>query len=216
MNTSLGPDVTVLPPDWPGPQHKGPRPGDLEHFAPQGLAMAAPMIVRPYGEMADPSYYGAGNTIVHPIKSAPVNDDAGGVIYFSGHVEPDSLKVALGVMAVRKGLMSYAVFTAASDDPQRDNYLEQMRIVQHAALSHFYDASPLGLDDQGIDAGDAIARFIEWQTWKWERDPGAPSLGGVMGGDGDWAKERLAFGFMVENSYWGIYRIWSRAWLVTK
>jgi hypothetical protein len=26
----------------------------------------------------------------------------------------------------------------------------------------------------------------------------------------------VAFGFMVENEYQGVYRIWSRAWLVTK
>ena len=38
----------------------------------------------------------------------------------------------------------------------------------------------------------------------------------MFGGDGDWAKEELAFGCMVENVDLGIYRIWSRAWLVTK
>ena len=37
-----------------------------------------------------------------------------------------------------------------------------------------------------------------------------------MGGDGDMADEVLAFGFMVENSYYGIYRIWGRAWLIKK
>jgi hypothetical protein len=34
--------------------------------------------------------------------------------------------------------------------------------------------------------------------------------------DGDWAKESLCFGFMMENEYHGICRIWTRAWLVTK
>jgi hypothetical protein len=41
-------------------------------------------------------------------------------------------------------------------------------------------------------------------------------IGGTFGGDGDWAKERLCFGVMVENSSWMAYRIWSRAWLITK
>jgi hypothetical protein len=36
----------------------------------------------------------------------------------------------------------------------------------------------------------------------------------AFGGDGERAKESLAFGFMVENAYYGVYRIWSRAWLV--
>lgn len=37
-----------------------------------------------------------------------------------------------------------------------------------------------------------------------------------FGGDGEWARESLAFGFLVENQYHSIYRIWTRAWLVTK
>jgi hypothetical protein len=41
-------------------------------------------------------------------------------------------------------------------------------------------------------------------------------LYGAMGGDGDWAKEELCFGFMMENEYHGVCRIWTRAWLVTK
>ena len=41
-------------------------------------------------------------------------------------------------------------------------------------------------------------------------------LRGTLGGDGDWAKESLAFGFFVENTYWSVYRLWSRPWLVTK
>ena len=40
-------------------------------------------------------------------------------------------------------------------------------------------------------------------------------LRGLFGGDGDFAREELAFGFMVENDYHHVYRIWSRAWLVT-
>ncbi|MEI9999893.1 MAG: hypothetical protein WDO13_12425 [Verrucomicrobiota bacterium] len=41
-------------------------------------------------------------------------------------------------------------------------------------------------------------------------------LRGTFGGDGDWAKESLCFGLLVENNDLGVYRLWSRAWLVTK
>jgi hypothetical protein len=41
-------------------------------------------------------------------------------------------------------------------------------------------------------------------------------LSGTFGGDGDWAQESLCFGFMIENAYHGVYRMWSRAWLITK
>jgi hypothetical protein len=31
-----------------------------------------------------------------------------------------------------------------------------------------------------------------------------------------WAKETLGFGLMVENAYQGVYRVWSRPWLMAK
>ena len=45
---------------------------------------------------------------------------------------------------------------------------------------------------------------------------GDSRIDGKMGGDGDYAVEELSFGFMLENEYNQVYRIWSRAWLVTK
>lgn len=215
MTTSLEPDIVVLAADWPGGEHKGPRPGDLSQFAPQGLALAPPLIIRPYGGMADPSYYGAQGTITHPIRSAPVNDDTGGVIYFSDYVENDELMAALGIMGVRLTSKDYAVFTVESDEPGEDHYLEQMRVIGRGALAHFFAAPADALAEQTLDVGQACQRFIAWQKSKWDGS-GGRSLHGCLGGDGDWAKERLAFGALVENAYWGIFRIWSRPWLVTK
>jgi hypothetical protein len=56
------------------------------------------------------------------------------------------------------------------------------------------------------------------ETVKWNepRHTFSFRLSGTFGGDGYWAKESLCFGFLVENNYRGVYRIWSRAWLVTK
>ena len=79
-SVTLEPDFIISPNGWPalGDGHIGP--GDVEHFVPQGLALAPPPILRPYGSPADASFYGAGSTITHPVKSAPINDDAGGVV----------------------------------------------------------------------------------------------------------------------------------------
>lgn len=63
--------------------------------------------------------------------------------------------------------------------------------------------------------GDLVWTFVQSQQQVWGIY-NTSQLSGVMGGDGDWAKEALAFGLMVENAYHGVYRIWSRAWLVTK
>ena len=64
---------------------------------------------------------------------------------------------------------------------------------------------------------DAFLEFVAAQKLKWNDNyTFSGKLRGAAGGDGDWAKESLAFRFHVENCYWGVYRMWSRPWLVTK
>jgi hypothetical protein len=174
------------------------------------------MIVTPFGGAPAASYYGAQGTITHPIKSAPLNDDAGGVVYFPSDVPPAGIVAALDLFGFRSLIKDYAIFLAAAQKPAEDNFLEQMRILSHAGLAHFYRADTRELAPQRQDAGQAVARFVEWQKQKWEGGSAWQMIDGCLGGDGDWAKERLAFGAMIENSYWGIYRVWSRAWLITK
>jgi hypothetical protein len=60
--------------------------------------------------------------------------------------------------------------------------------------------------------------FVEIQKQKWNEKGRIYSskLRGTASGDNDWARESLGFGFHMENTYWGICRIWSRSWLLTK
>ncbi len=75
-----------------------------------------------------------------------------------------------------------------------------------ASAGYFRQPHPLG---------EIAWQFLENQRERW--GSGFSSrLSGLFGGDGDWAKEELCFGFMVENGYNAVYRLWSRAWLVTK
>ena len=64
------------------------------------------------------------------------------------------------------------------------------------------------------EIGELIWSLIEW--FRQEERAGRYSIQGALGGDGDWARESLAFGFMVENEYYAVYRFWTRAWLITK
>lgn len=212
MPRGMEPDFVVMPAAWPDGPAAGVRPGDVAQFVPQGLAMGPPLIVTPYSGAAEPGFYGGQGTITHPVKSAPLNDDAGGVIYFSRHMEPAGIVAALDHIGFRSGETNYALFLAKAEDPRAENFLEQMRIVSHAALAHFFRCDPEGLAAQTRNAGEAVERFMAWQGEEWDDS----AMAGMLGGDGDWAKERLAFGAMVENSTWGVWRIWSRAWLVTK
>jgi hypothetical protein len=211
--------LTIAPATWPGPALEV-QPGDLTRFVPAGLGMAIPAIMRPWDRVEDvvnrPNYYGFNEPSSHPFFNAPVNDSAGGVIYFNGWVGFEQLEATLALLEVRGDTAEYAAFWGASSTPLNDRYLEQLRLISPYALANLFgvkaqdDTQPLVT--QKLTVSQALRRFIELQREKY----GSSSLNGVMGGDGDWAKESLAFGFMVENSYHGIYRIWSRAWLVTK
>jgi hypothetical protein len=72
---------------------------------------------------------------------------------------------------------------------------------------------------QPISMVEYVAQFVDEQRLKWNNPDGGAfprSLDTLFGGDGDFAKEALCFGFMVENHPWAVYRVWSRAWLVSK
>ena len=104
----------------------------------------------------------------------------------------------------------------ATDQP-KDRYLAQIRIVDFGGMRLFGAVPDPGdvLWQQPIDVAALIAAFIAAQKNIWG-DGMSATLAGTLNGDGDWAREKLAFGFMVENAYNGVYRLWSRPWLVTK
>lgn len=66
-----------------------------------------------------------------------------------------------------------------------------------------------------LTMAEAMWAFVEHEKKEWGTFWGE-KLETTFGGDGDFAREDLSFGFMIENADEGIYRIWSRAWLVTK
>jgi hypothetical protein len=99
-------------------------------------------------------------------------------------------------------------------DPLSERYLDQIRIMRKGTLQHLFQAGPEAAEiaTQPITLGAFIEQYLAEQKAKWFNR----GIYGTFGGDGDWAKEDLCFGFMVENNYWGVHRLWSRAWLVTK
>lgn len=88
-----------------------------------------------------------------------------------------------------------------------------MRFIPRAALAVFGADEPPAKSAPDAKLNDAITAFIAAERTYWYD---TASLSGTLGGDGDWAKEHLGFGFMVENVSHRIYRLWSRPYLVTK
>jgi len=207
---STGEKLIVSPPMWP--KHElDIQPGDLTKFTPYGTGVYG------YQKLDD----------TNPIQKAPIHEPSGGVVYFGSKVYKSDLSYEqcflslLYLLKVKVNWKDYAVFIIESQQPGKDGYLKQMRIVSRFALRFMfgainekeYDSFP----EQELTIGQVLYKFLQdeadkWGT-SWMKDKG---LGGKFGGDGNYACEELAFGFMVENNYHRVYRIWSRAWLVTK
>jgi hypothetical protein len=197
------------------------QPGDLSLFAPMGSGLGGPNLMMPWDTpesiASRVDYYGLHSHSGHPFLGAPVTEPSGGTIYFDDQCNRQDIEAMLRLMGVHDRLTDYAAFLLEATSPE-ERYLTQMRLVSGDALSFLYripdEPQGMALRQQRLSVGEVVWRFIEW--FKREKYEGRYSVDGALGGDGDWARESLAFGFMVENEYLAIYRIWTRAWLVTK
>lgn len=198
----LGGKVRVSPRLWPG-RVLPIQPGDLTKFAPYGNGV--------YGYQR-----GKGN----PFTAAPPQDAAGGVLYFGNEITKEDFLALMRIMNVRGGDHDYGAFTAESKKPGKDGYLRQLRTVSTFGLRFMFGALTEGEDErfplQQLSVAEALWSFVEHECKDWGTSFGSPKLSGKFGGDDDFMQEELSFGFTVENDYHNIYRIWSRAWLVTK
>jgi len=208
---NLGDKVWVSPPIWPN-NKLDIQPGDLSQFTPYGNGV-----------------YGYQNRFgENPLTSGPSQEACGGVIYFDNSIVKADFESLMRIMEVQhrnevKPSKDFAVFTAESNQPGKDGYLVQMRIVSKFGLRFMFgaltDAEYEKFPEQELTMVEVIWSFIEQERKRWGtsfHQDGTNGLRGLFGGDGNYAREELSFGFMLENDYHHVYRIWSRAWLVTK
>ena len=165
------------------------------------------------------SIYGYDEHLVNPFVTAPRDESAGGVLFFGNDIAKNDFLALTRVLEINNK-KDYAAFLGESVIPKEDGYLRQLRLVSAFALRFHYGVlTSQELNQfpaQDLTMSEAFWRFIEHEKMDWGTFFGSPKLEGKFGGDGDFAREELSFGIMVENSYEQIYRIWSRAWLVTK
>jgi hypothetical protein len=217
------PAVIPLSTDWPG-RPLPVMPGDFSHYAPDGMGIGGPIVMRPWDSLDDAmsahDFYGLSPRPTDPVRAAPEYDPRGGVIYFDRTDDWQALSGTLSLIGVQLLEKDFVVFFGSATHPLQERYADQARIMRRSTLARLYgvDAEADALEPQTVTVGDYVRQFLNEQQQKWHGTGGAfsPAMYGMFGGDGDWAKEDLCFGFMVENSYLGVYRIWSRACLVTK
>ncbi len=95
--------------------------------------------------------------------------------------------------------------------------MTQLRIVRRVALAALYDALSepdlRSFPPQQLTVGALIGKFIETEQQRWGTGL-SPQLNERFGNPGQRFRATLAFGLMIENAFYGVYRIWSRAWLL--
>ncbi|HUL08792.1 MAG TPA: hypothetical protein VLV76_20860 [Candidatus Acidoferrum sp.] len=201
--------IDIYSPQWPG-RTLAVHPGDLRLFAPSGIA---DLDLRVAGLPPHDSY---GNRPADPLRAAPLTEPAGGAVYIQGQPAAADVAGLLRLLRVEAAAADYAAFLARARDPIEDRYLAQLRLIRVPALVAVYQAlSPDEMrlfPDQRLTIGEVIPAFIADERQRWDApplpqpstdEPGAPRL-----------QQALAFGFLVENAHYGVYRIWSRVWLV--
>jgi hypothetical protein len=204
---------------------RGRNPADLSWYVPQGLGLGAPLVFRRWDDLDQVArrgdYYGFGARTGDPIRDAPSAETSGGVVYFHDELAPADLDVLMRILGMRIDESDFVVVCASADDPPEARYLDQIRIIHRAAVDELFgfrlDPRPTW-PGEPLTVGELAHLFLALQRERWY-EPGyaySPRLRGTLSGDGDWAKESLAFGMMVENTSWCVYRLWSRPWLVTK
>lgn len=152
----------------------------------------------------------------------------GDLVYFSQRVDEQRFYAAIDALEIKGFEKKFAaLFTTFFEDidvgvinpiEMGVIYLEQLRIICPAAMDGFGDELEEALVEQELSISEALWNFYLSQINRYNPDnelyPSA--LNGVMGGDGDYEREELAFGMLVEDREEGIYRLWSRVYLCTK
>lgn len=218
----------LLPAEWPG-RNLEVMPGDLGYYVTSGFGAGASPMVRPWDKLEalgrQQDYVDLDAEDFEPILGAPTSDPAGGCVYFDDDIDSDDLSTLLRIMGVQGALRDYVLFGAESADTPEDRYLDQVRVISRGALTHLFNVPTEFVGDLPKPVAPVetlIQTFVSAQREKWN-DPryafGSKLAGRLVGDDRvreSWARESLAFGFLVENQYWQVMRIWSRPWLMTR
>lgn len=194
--------IIISPAIWSGKELQV-QPGDLSKFTPYGNGV-----------------YGYQRNSLEPIKGDPPQEETGGLVYFGNDVRKKDFEGFLRMIDVGTKDKNYAAFVQESSNPIEDRYFKQMRLISKFGLRFMFNAIEdieyNSFKEQELSIEEALLEFMNAERERFGTSFGDPRIEGKMGGDGNYAREELSFGFMIENAYYQIYRIWSRAWLVTK
>jgi len=219
MTESIADWVRISPADWYA-KSVPVQPGDLRRFAPMGRGRIGPlpMDLEEFGLAAgNPDLFSLTAHHSHPLLNAPITEPTGGTLYLDGEPQADDLAAALRLLGVPTDASDYAAFLSHAKKPAEERYLTQLRIVRRVALAALYDALSetelRAFPRQPLTVGALITKFIETEQQAWGTGL-SPKLSERFGSSSQRFQATLAFGLMIENAFYGVYRLWSRAWLL--
>lgn len=219
MTESIADWVRISPSDW---SRRGVpvQPGDLRRFAPMGRGRigSVPADLDEFGlPPGNPDLFSLTAHHSHPLLNAPITEPTGGTLYLDGEPDATDLAAALRLLGVPADAMDYAAFLNDAKKPAEERYLTQLRIVRRVALAALYDALSeaelRSFPPQQLSVGALIGKFIETEQQRWGTGL-SPQLSERFGNPSQRFRATLAFGIMIENAFYGVYRLWSRAWLL--
>jgi hypothetical protein len=196
------------------------QPGDLGRFAPMGRGRIGPVPadLDDFGPApGNPDLFSLTAHHSHPLLDAPITEPTGGTLYLDGEPNAEDLAATLRLLGVPSDATDYAAFVSQAKKPAEERYMTQLRIVRCVALAALYDAlseSELRtFPRQQLTVGALMGKFIETEQRHWGTGL-SPKLCERFGNPGQRFRATLAFGLMIENAFYGVYRLWSRAWLL--
>ena len=155
-----------------------------------------------------------------PIKSDPPYEESYGTIFFGNELKKQDFLGFLRMVGIYENDKDYLAFVKNSKNPKEDRYFKQLRLVSKFALMYEFGAlnqkEYKDFKKQDLTIPETLWNFIQIENKRTETKIIEDRIEGKMGGNGDDSMEKLCFGFMVESDRHSIYRIWSRAKLVTK
>ncbi len=219
MTESIADGVRISPSDWSS-KSVPVQPGDLRRFAPMGRGRIGSLpadlddIGLPPG---NPDLFSLTAHHSHPLLNAPITEPTGGTLYLDGEPNREDLAAVFRLLGVPADATDYAVFLSQAKKPAEERYMTQLRIVRRVALAALYDALSeaelRSFPRQQLTVGALMGKFIETEQQCWGTGLSS-KLCERFGNPGQRFRAALAFGLMIENAFYGVYRLWSRAWLL--
>jgi len=198
--------IDIYSPFWPGRSLSVP-PGDLRLSRRPALPISSCRRAAPRRTTAMARAW--------PIRCGRAADRAGRRhVYIQGQPAPADLVVSCGCCASMRGARLCRL-SRPRRRPARGT-LPDTAASHYACRAGRHSTSTLArrdapISDQRLTIGELVSAFVVDERQRWSTrpaqppadDPGEPRV-----------EQALAFGFMVENAHYGVYRIWSRVWLL--